>query len=321
MPRNILRLIAWYILLLLHSQYIHNATSQHMKYIRGKTYEDKTNNVPTSLPSTRFFMTSSSSSEATGRLTYNHGPLISQVKVILILWGGSSKVRYASNLQKFYSAIVTKSDWFYLLSQEYSTVNQTIDYGSLYFTYSFNLAPIGRIVSRDEIERHIQHLMDQGSIPPPDVNTYYAIHLAPKTSPNDFCIYSCAWHSSFLYNGDTNKTQQQQLIYYGVIPDQDSCPNGCGTGLSSLFSTTSHELAEAITDPTGEGWMDRTMYAEVADLCWDNGTTMGSDGKVYVIQQIWSNSKGTCESGMTIPTIRPTRKPLSPRKSPSKKKY
>jgi hypothetical protein len=81
---------------------------------------------------------------------------------------------------------------------------------------------------------------------------------------------------------------------------------------------SSHELAEAVTDPTGEGWMDRTIGAEIADLCWDNGTTIGSDGKVYVIQKLWSNTAGKCVSGLMFPTNRPTKKPI--RKSPTKKK-
>jgi hypothetical protein len=294
--------LACILLHLLNSKFIPTAACHTTNHIRRNTLLHRVYVSNETNPSSKRTLTN-------GKLTYNFGHLITNIKVVLILWGGFSKVRYAKELQNFYSAIVTHSSWYHLLSQEYSTLNQTIGYGSLHFTYSFDLAPVG-VLSRYDIESHLYSLIDRGLVPLPDANTYLAIHFAPGTHPDDFCLYDCAWHSSTLYG--------IQNMYYGIIPDQDSCPMGCGTGLATLLSTTSHELAEAVTDPTGEGWMDRTIGAEIADLCWDNGTTIGSDGKVYVIQKLWSNTAGKCISGLMFPTNRPTKKPI--RKSPTKKR-
>jgi hypothetical protein len=85
---------------------------------------------------------------ASSNLIYKGGPLISNVKVILILWGGSANVRYAAELQKYYGAI-TSSPWFDILSQ-YSTSTTTIGRGSLYGTYTYDDAPTG-VLSEDTI--------------------------------------------------------------------------------------------------------------------------------------------------------------------------
>ena len=237
--------------------------------------------------------------------TYHGGKVISNVNVVLILWGGS-KVRYAKELRKFYSAVITRSSWYNLL-REYSTPTQSIGYGSLHYVYSFDRAPTG-ILTPAIIAANLKSLIGSGQVPFPDPNIYYAIHFAPGTSPDVFFVYDCGWHSFTMIG--------QQTAYYGVIPDQDSCALGCGTGLGALLSTTSHELAEVITDPTGDGWIDSTLRVEIGDLCWDNGTTVGSDGKVYVVQKLWSNSAGKCISGFfPLPSIRnPTKQP-----SPTKK--
>jgi hypothetical protein len=244
--------------------------------------------------------------DAKSTVTWKGGPVISNVKVVLILWGGSSNVRYAKELTKFYDAVTTKSDWFDIL-KEYSTATQKIQNGCLWTQYSFDNAPTGTLTQED-IDGQIQLLIEHGHVPFPDANMYYAIHFLPGAVTYDFCISSCAWHSYFWMG--------QQQVYYGVIPDQDACPMGCGTGLAAILSTASHELAETITDPTGNSWMDDSS-SEIADLCWDNGSTKGSDGKTYTVQKLWSNSVQQCVSGASSkrPSIRPANK-----KKPVKKK-
>jgi hypothetical protein len=66
-----------------------------------------------------------------------------------------------------------------------------------------------------------------------------------------------------------------------------------GTSLSqfdALTTVSSHEVAEAITDPVpGSGWYD-DANGEIGDICaWQ---TTPLDG--YVVQQEWSNAANSC---------------------------
>lgn len=95
---------------------------------------------------------------------------------------------------------------------------------------------------------------------------------------------------------------------YGVIPDQSGgCATGCGNDPSpfnNLCAVSSHELSEMVTDPavglattyaSPLSWYDPTN-GEVADMCSLQGTTLGSNGVVYTIQQVFSNKAGKCVS-------------------------
>jgi hypothetical protein len=58
----------------------------------------------------------------------------------------------------------------------------------------------------------------------------------------------------------------------------------------ALTVTSSHELAEAITDPVpGAGWYD-DVNGEIGDICaWQTETIAG-----YSVQKEWSNAQGQC---------------------------
>lgn len=53
---------------------------------------------------------------------------------------------------------------------------------------------------------------------------------------------------------------------------------------------TSHELAEAITDPVpGAGWYDN-QFGEIGDFCNIQPKTLG----IYTVQKIWSARANQC---------------------------
>jgi hypothetical protein len=80
-------------------------------------------------------------------------------------------------------------------------------------------------------------------------------------------------------------------IFYGVLPYPDC--SGCQGGLdplAALTSTSSHEIAEAITDPIpGSGWYDDT-YGEVGDPCAWQTKQLGG----WTVQLLWSNKQSGC---------------------------
>ena len=68
---------------------------------------------------------------------------------------------------------------------------------------------------------------------------------------------------------------------------------GCLGGLApfeALTGTSSHELAESITDPIpGQGWYDDNN-GEIGDICAWHFKQVGA----YNVQQEWSNQANQC---------------------------
>lgn len=98
------------------------------------------------------------------------------------------------------------------------------------------------------------------------------------------CSTFCGYHSNFHANDGSQ-------VFYAVLPFP-SCA-GCQGGLSeldALTSVTTHEIAEAVTDPIpGQGWYDQNN-GEIGDICaWQQK----KDGE-YTVQLLWSNAQGSC---------------------------
>ena len=151
---------------------------------------------------------------STQRLIYYGGPVIGNVKVITIWWGGTSSVRYAAQLEFFYGA-VTNSNWYRILSQ-YSTSTTTIGAGRWLQSYNFANAPRGT-VSDTQIQTILRTLIANGTIPPTDENTYYAIHFAPDIKiaqgPDISCVTYCAYHSTMLRKGGTGNFPYVYILW------------------------------------------------------------------------------------------------------------
>ena len=254
---------------------------------------------------------------AAPKLIYYGGPVIANVKVITIWWGGVSKVQYASQLEKFYAG-VTKSNWFRIFSEQ-STTSTKIGMGSWVKSFSDSTAPTGTVTDT-QIQSRLKALISNGSVPAPDANTYYAIHFAPGITIKDgtdiSCQQFCAYHGTIAYSVSV------PYIYYGIMPDQGgSCASGCGSNsnrFNNLCSVSSHELGEMVTDPavglatslaSPLAWYDPNN-GENGDICnAQQGTTVGSDGVAYTVQAMWSNKANACLINAPLAPVSP---PVSP---------
>jgi len=76
--------------------------------------------------------------------------------------------------------------------------------------------------------------------------------------------------------------------------------------MDTLTEVVSHELAEAITDPTGTGWYDPnsdqydpfgSKNDEVGDICNRQTSRLGG----YLVQTEWSNAAGACIAPSQVP--------------------
>jgi hypothetical protein len=63
-----------------------------------------------------------------------------------------------------------------------------------------------------------------------------------------------------------------------------------GNFLDTLTEVSSHELCEAITDPTLSTWWDPNTGNEIGDICNRQTVRLGN----YLVQTEWSNSQTSC---------------------------
>ena len=229
---------------------------------------------------------------ATAKLTYRGGPVLQNVKVFGVWWGGATKVQFSDKLPGFYNSVTQSSYYDWLSEYNTSSPAQKIGEGSFIGSYSYTAGATGT-VDDSAIQTALGKLIDAGSVPKPDGNTLYATHFAPGINitmqGQGSCQVFCAYHGSFTHNG-TN-------VYYSVLPDQGgSCAGGCGSDPSLFNNTTSvssHELVEATTDAdVGQNnlaWYDDTN-GEIGDICnAEQGSVCG-----YTVQKEWSNQSNSC---------------------------
>jgi hypothetical protein len=244
-------------------------------------------------------------------LTYYGGPVISNVKIVEVLYGSGTYLANISGnatptMATFYGQ-VTKNAYFTALS-EYNTPTQKIGAGTLASTVQItpSSGDDGSTISDAEIQAEINAQIGAGKLPAPDANTLYMTHF-PKGKKismggSGSCVAGgfCAYHGTFTRNGKD--------VYYGVLPDMSAgsgCDVGCGpsTPFNNQTSVASHELAEAVTDAAVGlaarlapplAWYD-SRNGEIGDICnGQQGTITGSDGHTYTVQKLWSNASGAC---------------------------
>ncbi len=143
------------------------------------------------------------------------------------------------------------------------------------------------------------------------LNDIWFVYLPPNV---DECISvaNCGTNTFAGYHSLANVGNGP--IIYAAIPDPlieltpppGSDPQGNPEAESTL-DVSGHELAEAMTDPEGAGWMDPNGF-EIGDKC-DVGPQEGPplgyaldgspynqliDGHQYLLQMLWSNADSGC---------------------------
>jgi hypothetical protein len=248
------------------------------------------------------------------------GPVISNIKVYMVLYGTGTYASYITNdtapsMASFYSQVVNSSymDWL----NEYNTGSIKIGRGTYAGKYSITPSSgnNGTTISDAQVQAELNAQIAAGKLPQPDSNTFFVVHFrAGQTiqSGGNSCQAGgfCAYHGSATTATGTE-------YYYAVVPDFHSsgCASGCGSSseYNNVCSTVSHEMVETITDPDVAdatvfgpplGWYwysSDSCQGELADVCNQNQATFaGTDGKTYTVQKIWSNSAAGCIASLPI---------------------
>ena len=255
----------------------------------------------------------------TNELKYYGGRVISNVKIVEIAWNASVDSAYMTQLQGFYTAIVTSPfvDWM----TEYDTIglsgfadlqpgsNQHIGRGS--FAGSYVLVPQNNStnLSDADIQTELVAQIAASNLPPPsldasgNVDSLYMIDFPAGTTITLVNIQSCSSFGAYHFT----TTYQNKSIPYGVHPN-------CGYSFNTSTLIHSHELAEAMTDtevglvetnttnlsarPLAWVTLASTAWAslEVGDICEGTSAQVAS----YTVQKIWSNYAQACVAEIPI---------------------
>ena len=208
------------------------------------------------------------------------------VEIFTVFWGSQWTTaplnQLAGELNQFFDFIVTSA----LLDQlaEYSAPGKSIGHGKRVGSADIT-DPLHASVSDSAIQQVLQHhITTDRAFPAAGPNTLYFLYLPPGVAAvqggSRSCQAFCGYHSDIAGQ-----------IFYAVMPYPgcQGCTGSLGL-LQALTSTSSHELAEAITDPIpGQGWYD-DANGEIGDICAWKTKVLGG----YTIQLEWSNKANAC---------------------------
>ena len=246
-----------------------------------------------------------------GTLQYFGGPVLSNVKVVQVLYGSGTYLSNISGtssptLADFYTG-VTSSAYFDWLT-EYNTPTQTIGHGS--FVSRVQITPAKSrnrtTISDTQIQAEINAQINAGALPAPDANTLYMVnfpkgkHISLSGTPSCQAGGFCAYHGTFVRNSSD--------VFYGVLPDMSAgsgCDVGCGgsTQFNNQTSVASHELIEAVTDAAVGlatvfgpplAWYDEVDNGEIGDLCNGIQGTVATSTGTFTVQKEFDNATRSC---------------------------
>src|SRR2546430_6419178 len=197
---------------------------------------------------------------ARAKLSYHGGPVLANAEVFLIFWGHAwTSDPLQEQIVHFFDFVLQSS----LLDQlsEYSVPGISIGRGKFNGALIVD-AKMPSSVDDSDIQNFLRSQINEGFVPGFGANSLYFVFTpsgVKVTLQGDAsCQQFCGYH---------NVTNEG--IVYAVDP-YDDCA-GCqfvpGDILGSTTVPASHELCEAITDPTFEGWFDDSTGQEIGDIC------------------------------------------------------
>ena len=223
-------------------------------------------------------------------VTYRGGALLQHVKVSTLFWGqqwqGSSGPDY---LNGFLKALFDDGSFMANLAQ-YSAGGYQIGNGQLVAT-DLDAAALPAQVTEAQIKDEIKAQIAAGSLPQPDADSLYVVCTPPDVVVVDEQGDDSVNNFAGFHGYDTDGG----FPFAVISATQDA---------QTATETTSHELAEAVTDPQVNagtlGWYDDNN-GEIGDIPQELfaagqigqdaylDTLTGADGTQYAVQQVWSN--------------------------------
>lgn len=250
-------------------------------------------------------------------VTYNGGALLTNVEAQAVYlgsqWASNASLQsQASATDQFLSTLVNGPYMDMLTNAGYDVGRGTATAGAV---DNININSVA--LSDNQIQNDLAAMIAGGQVQAPDANRLYMVYVEPGAVVQ---MGSATSQTSFLgYHGAF--ADGNSVIHYAVVPYPGSPnPTPSSQGFSSAFNestaVSSHELAEAVTDPNVNygtlGWYDYQNNGEIADLAEGHYATItGSNGAQYTVQDVVNQNDQIISPASTTSTPPSTTPPAS----------
>jgi len=211
-------------------------------------------------------------------VTYHGGALLNHVEAQSVYLGSDWSTNSALTSQ----AAALDTYVGYLVNSPYMDMLTTAGYGvgrgtsSAGATLNLSLNKTTTGITDQQIQADIQAGISARQLQQPDANRLYVVYVEPgvvvKLGSDSSRTGFLGYHGAF---GGRSSSGAAADIRYDVLP-YPGTPNptpgsqGYASPMDELTSVTSHELAEAVTDPDVNykslGWYDDRLNGEIGDL-------------------------------------------------------
>lgn len=272
-----------------------------------------------------------------GPVGYAGGPVLTSNRTHVIFWQPSGTPHlvfdpgYRPLVERFLrdvaSASHSTSNVMALTGQYTDSLHRPAAYASRYAGAVLDSHPLPRngcveppatappwtvCLTDQQLQAEIERVVAAHHLPTAERDVYFL--LTPKglgscmdAFPADGCALGGPANGYCGYHQHTTDGQvDYAVIPYNAVPGhcQSNNPRPNGSTADPALSTMSHELAEMITDPNGDGWTDGSGM-EIGDLCISTfGRAIGGSGSRrynqaiaggrFYLQDEWSNFNGAC---------------------------
>jgi Fibronectin type III domain len=220
-------------------------------------------------------------------VTYHGGALLTSVEAQAVYlgsdWNSNTTLKtQTAAIDKYLSDIVQSSYMDMMTNAGYGVGRGTASAGVV------NELALNKsaTLSDSSIQNYLKSMISEAKVAVPDANRLYVVYVEPgvvvslgrSTSQNSFLGY----HGAFSANG---KDIRYVVLPYPGSPNPSPSSQGIANVLDELTMVTSHELAEAVTDPDVNykaiGWYDDQLDGEIGDLTSRTTTLNG-----YLVQAV-----------------------------------
>jgi hypothetical protein len=224
-------------------------------------------------------------------MTYHDGYVMSAASTVAIFWGPDwADAGFARDKIDGIDGLLSGfgGSAYARVLDEYAAGSEGHPSASTYLGHTLDpTSPPDNALTPEEVVEEACKIADNH----PDPGTVYLIYTSTHLDDLDFCAYHTWW---FCHRGGAP-------IQAAYMPNLDSF-RGCSIkdtvtrhspGLSAIANATAHELAEAITDPRGEGWFQDDLGGEIGDKCaytFPRRATKLANGSLWKLQTLWSNA-------------------------------
>ena len=149
-----------------------------------------------------------------------------------------------------------------------------------------------------QIQSDLQSAISAGQLSSPDANRLYVVYVEPsvliKLGTSNSSTGFLGYHGAFAGKDATGKPAdiRYAVVAYPGSPNPSAASQGFASAFNQLTSVTSHELAEAVTDPDvnykAVGWYDDRQNGEIGDLTRQNSVLNG-----YLVQDVVNKNDQT----------------------------